>query len=900
MQALRYKPAALFRLDDTTPFQDYSGYGRSGVVSGTERHGIALCSGAAYSQAFGRDRVGTFDSPAYVAGKEREPFSLGATIYPVHPNSGQVAQTYRENLATTHAVVGLGTVTNFSTSYSWAGKTWNRATVGAVNNGMRNNVPLVDLVPDQLYTIAVTFGNPNAGNISVVMDWCDTTSSAIVALAPNEIKVVTFTASRASYTSTFRFLDMVATSTGVDLLTADILITPQTSTTFFNGNTPGCEWVGAANASKSRTRIDVSRVNLSGNPSGESALGWLSNNSGIYPVTWDTNIKRSGARSAKATAAASNSVLASLYSVGANTSSPIPCVPGETFTFSVYVNPGQAGYKALAIMYLYDSAGANGTTMAGSYFDTPANTWTKVYVTVTVPAGKFNYRTGLNVVANTGVSTVGHFANFDDALLEKSSSSGTYFTGNSNGAVWAGTTDNSNSYMYISDGAVQILGNTGKYDGLTIDGTTVSFSTKYLTTGEAKCSYYLGSYRKADIFGVHNHNKNSLYVDGVLVDEVDISAAQQADTFDSPDSNLYSGQSAGGQSILANNIAIYTSELNRDSILSIYNDNNRVSDVVVSKSYGGERISVSSEIRHPYFDTVWSSDWATGEFTNTHVDEDQLVPDKVADLTVGGIWKTPVNILVGETASAINAVSITWAGENVGVEASINGTDWVAVTKDDLISIIPAGFTPTNLGLFLRVTFTAGQTTGYIENLRVRGYLTDSVTIPDNRTITYTRPIVTQDEYPVHELREDWGTKINGGTLEIGINTSASAETTKTVEVWMRVLDYSDVIMSSNISTGATNYVNGYAGNTLPVGEWIVRHYVNASGITGPFTFSGNVQIGMVATYPTALTATEVESVYKSYLGTTKSTIADTSAVAIAEIAAPVVVYAHDWQIISA
>src|SRR6478609_9273689 len=115
MKALEYKPKGFWRLDDTAPFQDYSGYNNSGTLAGTETHGIALSTDAVYSQRFNRNVVATLPSPIYRAGTENQPFSMSATVYPIRQTEGNVAQTYRENIATAAGLpspLGTAVVTN--------------------------------------------------------------------------------------------------------------------------------------------------------------------------------------------------------------------------------------------------------------------------------------------------------------------------------------------------------------------------------------------------------------------------------------------------------------------------------------------------------------------------------------------------------------------------------------------------------------------------------------------------------------------------------------------------------------------------------------------------------------------------------------------------------------------
>lgn len=84
MKELEFKPIAAFRLDDDTPFTDYSGYGRTAIRVGTEGKGIPLTSTASYSQRLSNTNLATFVIPGFMrAGTEQRDASITFTIYPI-------------------------------------------------------------------------------------------------------------------------------------------------------------------------------------------------------------------------------------------------------------------------------------------------------------------------------------------------------------------------------------------------------------------------------------------------------------------------------------------------------------------------------------------------------------------------------------------------------------------------------------------------------------------------------------------------------------------------------------------------------------------------------------------------------------------------------------------------
>lgn len=174
------------------------------------------------------------------------------------------------------------------------------------------------------------------------------------------------------------------------------------------------------------------RRNLADNPSGEADGGWLSNSSTQLPVTWDTTIFRSGSRSRRSELAAgqTSNVCLSLCAVGDSSSAILPITAGETYTFSCYVRPGQAGYYSEARIHWYDASGVEITPRPTvTTAELPPGEWTRVSVSGTAPVGATGRRNGLFLRAVSGNATPGHFGHVDDALFEKSSVVGDYFDG---------------------------------------------------------------------------------------------------------------------------------------------------------------------------------------------------------------------------------------------------------------------------------------------------------------------------------------------------------------------------------------------------------------------------------------------------------------------------------------
>lgn len=121
---------------------------------------------------------------------------------------------------------------------------------------------------------------------------------------------------------------------------------------------------------------------------------------------------------------------------------------GLAYTVSTYVRPDNfAVGGTLAIQWL--DSGLNEVSESTVSFPTsPAGTVTRVSITGTAPTNTVWLRLlafGENYAANP--------CNFTAVLYEQAASLGTYFDGNTAGAVWNGTTGNSTSTLTDAVGA---------------------------------------------------------------------------------------------------------------------------------------------------------------------------------------------------------------------------------------------------------------------------------------------------------------------------------------------------------------------------------------------------------------------------------------------------------------
>lgn len=138
-----------------------------------------------------------------------------------------------------------------ASNVSWNSRTdWNRlAFNGTGNPTARLRLPLSSLTNGSTYTTSVLLGNNNASSVTTTLDFCDL-SYTTVTLAPNEVRRVTFSATRATYDSVYSFVDISAPTAGV--LATEAMVTQGTTTYgYADGSTTNWIWNGTPNSATS-------------------------------------------------------------------------------------------------------------------------------------------------------------------------------------------------------------------------------------------------------------------------------------------------------------------------------------------------------------------------------------------------------------------------------------------------------------------------------------------------------------------------------------------------------------------------------------------------------------------------------------------------------------------------
>lgn len=444
-----------------------------------------------------------------------------------------------------------------------------------------------------------------------------------------------------------------------------------------------------------------------------------------------------------------------------------------------------------------------------------------------------------------------------------------------------------------------VLSHASQTDGIVIEGTKIHFSTKYLGTGEARATYDIQIPRHVDIVAVHTAQKNSLYVDGEMVAEAEISDAQQADRYITTDGSLYAGTTTGDNGVALSGVAIYAKALSDDDIARLASVSRDVVDsLAVPEMFGGEVLETSQNPFDVFSEQIWTTedDWNTGTLRNIVVADEQLQPSIQDDVVQYGEWLDTFS-LSDTGLTSIYGVNFNWVGIGAVVEASLDSTTWEEVTRGKNVDLIAPGFDPTDVELFIRVSFPdTADPDSYLDTLSIVGIETGAGTTTAGRVITTGSPSYLRKSHPANELRDDWGTALLSATLTIGADTSDTAESVQTREYWIKKLDTGSITLTP---AAGTTYVNGVAAafSTIRVGEWVLIHSVPASPLTSSFTLNGNILVGQAAVYQDVLDATDVLDVYKAYTGQISTPVVDDSDIILTETAVASNIYAHDWAI---
>lgn len=446
----------------------------------------------------------------------------------------------------------------------------------------------------------------------------------------------------------------------------------------------------------------------------------------------------------------------------------------------------------------------------------------------------------------------------------------------------------------IDKSAQQILGNGGNFDGLLINGTEVSFLTKYEDSTTASVSYDIQTNSRIHVVGVHTETKNSLYINGQLVAESNINAIQKEMRLAGISSNLFCGQGAGSQKIAVAGIASYSHALSPDTIAQHFSaGHNVLTAEEVTFMHNGITAPTTLDRAAVFIEQYWNSEehWYGGNLENVSVFSGQLLPDFENDLSLSGRW-TDTFIISQAEEETIHGVVVSWEGRGVLMEYTINNEDWYTLERNMPVEMITPGIDIDDKMLTIRATFTEGlyEDEQYLDLIRLSAIYSSESLNEYGLKIMYNNSYPRDLEIPA-SLSDSWGLVSTDTSATVQVD-DAHAESLRTLEMWVRRLD------DTAVSWTGTRFINGKQTTTVPPpGEWFLLTLIPTTPLTDSLSLGKNIQVGSIAAYEKALNAQEATSIYEVYSGTNILAISENTELAITESAPGAGIYGTDWAL---
>lgn len=561
---------------------------------------------------------------------------------------------------------------------------------------------------------------------------------------------------------------------------------------------------------------DQEEVNLSTNPSGElDNAGWTISGDGAFAPDVSTEQAATGNQSIKAVASSTRSVnWFGRYKSGddliaAGVSPGVVSVRAKVWIPSI-IPAGAGGFQ-------FGGGGSSAVDVSGSY-PSERDQWTDV----TCTAEWDGTASGVLLAMDTSQTPDAYMYVDDIRIVPGAEPPTDYFDGDTYGALWAGTPHASSSVMPASTGPQQVLSHDSFYDGLSIDGTVIKFSTEYLTAPAAECTYDLQERKLAHVVGQHTKDRNELWVNGVLVDSVELTEDQITDDYIATDGYLYCGGTDSSSGVAVNGVAIYKSMSGLDIERNYLAGTDSLGQDTVTTQYGGIPLEFDNSHADLFISEVWDSEeeFNNGSVDNVTVTDEGLLPAYESGISVAGSWINSIPLDVGGDTS-IYGVYIEWVGNDISVETSLDGSTWTPHVSGDPVAAITEGFDPTNQDLQVRVNFSGGleDDPAYLTSLSVIGIRTGVIESISGRDLTLSGQAMVRNGHGISLYRDDTGIDLNGGSVSVGNDTNDDVLGMRAVEFWIKP-------ESSNVNfyQGQAMYVNGVATTELPVGKWSLVH----------------------------------------------------------------------------
>lgn len=485
---------------------------------------------------------------------------------------------------------------------------------------------------------------------------------------------------------------------------------------------------------------------------------------------------------------------------------------------------------------------------------------------------------------------------------------------------------------------VAILSHNGVYDGLSFTGDAILFTIDFATAPSAVVSWPVPDAVEAyHVVGVYTKTTIQLYVNGEMVEELELTDEQVADSFAATaNSRLYAGQSPGGtETITVDAPAYYRHSLSATSVAQHFSagrdvipyiDNaNRYKSTVWGLHDGEREIAISDQFTA--FD-----DWMRGVYSQVEFADGSLSPaEDDTQTSQPGEWLYSLPLSSIDDTS-LSGIKVDWDADGLfSVESSINGGTFTILTNGYTIPG-SVGLDATTADVEVKVVFTGGlvDDPANIRRLGITIYSSSNdISASSSRVLTVMGNAATaaDDNEPI-EQNDFSGLRLGTDGYGVVQYTSGDDDDTSSIEMWVRHssvagtqyyfdnrpqggTEYAYSNSSITVSSGLTLYVNGVlkaTGAFTPVaGVWYHLVFVFSSPQARGFTLSSSTaaqafigQVGMLATYANVLSQSDVTNLYNGYFGLPLAAVSDSSVIVVAENSPSVKIYSNDWSISSA
>lgn len=438
-----------------------------------------------------------------------------------------------------------------------------------------------------------------------------------------------------------------------------------------------------------------------------------------------------------------------------------------------------------------------------------------------------------------------------------------------------------------------------QFDGLSIDGTVVSFTIRFQDVDPVTVSYDIGFYQRVHAVGVKAANGIILFINGVSVATATFTDEQYAALFENTNNTgeAHTGYTVGSQQIAIGFLGFYSYAMRTERVLKHYNSS--ITDQtmqIVRAAFKFEDLNIDSLNDDRYINIYHDSvvGWADPQLTGIGVSKTQLLRADASGTPEDGSIVYTVD-LSNPTVSNAYGLIVDVEGLGFKIQVSEDFLNWTDVPTGLFSTLFALGSWPIDTNVFVRIVLLASADDAYIDSIRIRGYLNASSYAQGNpddggRQITLSNMGIGWDQTPPENLSSATGF-YGDGTVVISADSSGGAEVVGTQEYLVKRLDSNAVTWPSG-----TSYINGAASvlTNLKVGIWELVH-LTGSPANASKTIDGNVHIASLSFNERQLSSNEISAVYLAYMSADPIVVSTSSSIAIANPGSPVTIVAEAW-----